>query len=128
MRTRYRKRGKGGRPRIAPDSVRIRTVGVCVNATELDTLRRHADGAGLSMSEWIRRVTLSRYRPHPVMPEVNRETYLQLTRIGGNLNQFVKLAHARNMGTAEPLLTETIQAVRQVQRQLCGGGDDSETG
>lgn len=122
-----RKRSKGGRPRIAPESVRGRTVGVCVNAAELDALRRYADSAGLSVSEWIRRVALSRYTPRPIMPEVNRKTYLELARIGGNLNQLTMLAHSGSFGPIDALLAEVITILRQTQRELCGGGDDSET-
>lgn len=128
MQARRKKRGKGGRPRIAPESVRNRTVGVCVNALEQDILHRHADSAGLSVSEWMRRIALSRYLPRTVMPEINRETYLQLARIGSNLNQLAKLAHAGNVVSTDALLTEAIQTVRQIQRELCGGSDDSKTG
>ena len=128
MQPHRRKRGKGGRPRIAPESIRGKTIGVCVNAAELDALRRHADSAGLSVSEWMRRVALTRYTPRPVMPEINRETYLQLAKIGGNLNQLTRLAHSGGVAPVEALLTEALSTLRTIQRELCGGGDDSETG
>lgn len=128
MQLHNRKRGKGGRPRITPESVRGRTVGVCVNTTELDTLRRYADSAGLSVSEWMRRIALSRYKPRPIMPEINRATYLELSRIGRNLNQLARLAHSGSLTSASALLTETISTVRQVQRELCGEERDSKTG
>ena len=128
MQPHRRKRGKGGRPRNAPGEIRARTIGVCVNAAELDTIRRNADSVGLPVSHWLRNIALSRPVPRPLLPEVNRDTYRALAGAVNNLNQLARLAHAGKTACADAVLHEVMAIVRQVQRELCGAGDDSETG
>ena len=123
-----RKRGKGGRPRSKPGEARARTIGVCVNAAELDAIQRKADSVGLSVSHWLRNVALARSLPPLVQPEVNRDTYRALAGAANNLNQLTRLAHAGNVACADAELREVLAAVRQVQRELCGAAHDSEAG
>ncbi len=128
MQPHRRKRGKGGRPRSTPGEARARTIGVCVNAAELDAIRRNADSVGLSVSHWLRNTALSRPVPRPLLPEVNRDTYRALAGAVNNLNQIARLAHVGKAACTDAVLHEVITTVRQVQRELCGAGDDSETG
>ena len=128
MQSHRRKRGKGGRPRSNPGEARARTIGVCVNAAELDAIRRNADCVGLPVSHWLRNVALSRSLPRSVQPEVNRDTYRALTGAVNNLNQLARLAHSGNPICADAVLGEVLATVRQVQRELCGGAHDSEVG
>lgn len=66
MQPHRRKRGKGGRPRSNPGEARARTIGMCVNAAELDAIQRNADCVGLPVSHWLRNVALSRSLPRSV--------------------------------------------------------------
>lgn len=128
MQQHRRKRGKGGRPRSDPGEARARTIGVCVNAAELDAIRQNADCVGLPVSHWLRNVALSRTLPRSVRTEVNRDTYRALAGAVNNLNQLTRLAHAGNAVCADTALREVLVVVRQVQRELCGAADDSEAG
>ena len=128
MQPHRRKRGKGGRPRSGPGEARARTIGVCVNAAELDAIRRNADCVGLPVSHWLRNVALSRSLPRSVQPEVNRDTYRALAGAVNNLNQLTRLVHAGNAVCVDVALREVLAAVRQVQRELCRAAHDSEAG
>ena len=128
MQPHRRKRGKGGRPRSNPGEARARTIGVCVNAAELDAIRRNADCVGLPVSHCLRNVALSRALPRSVQPEVNRDTYRALAGAANNLNQLARLTHAGSPICADAVLREVLAAVRQVQRELCGAAHDSEAG
>lgn len=128
MQPHRRKRGKGGRPRSGPGEARARTIGVCVNAAELDAIRRNADCVGLPVSHWLRNVALSRSLPRSVQPEVNRDTYRALAGAVNNLNQLTRLVHAGNAVCVDAALCEVLAAVRQVQRELCRAAHDSEAG
>lgn len=122
----YKKSGKGGRPRRAPDEVRTYTLGVCVNKAEMDAVRRKADCVGLSVSHWLRQVALSRLMPRPRVPEVNRETYAELARLAGNLNQLARAAHEGRATVPGALLQATHDAIKHLRLELLGVADDSQ--
>lgn len=62
-------------------------------------LENKAAGAGLKLSQYLRQTGLRR-KMRPRVPEINRETYLELGRIGNNLNQLTKVCHiALKQGT-----------------------------
>ena len=60
---------------------------------ERDALLKRARESRLSLSEWVRRAVFSRKLPPQAAPEVNRETYQELARVGNNLNQLVRAIH-----------------------------------
>ncbi|MGH2412219.1 MAG: plasmid mobilization protein [Microcystaceae cyanobacterium] len=61
---------------------------------ERAALEARAVEAGLKLSEYLRRAGLFQHLPQRrSLPEVNRQTYLELGRIGNNINQLTKACH-----------------------------------
>jgi len=90
-----KKQNRNGRPKLAPESVRTKTIGVRVNPAELDELGKKAEVMGVLPAHYLRIVGLAKRLPPPPVPAVNREEYARLGRLAGNLNQ---LAQAVNRG------------------------------
>lgn len=76
---------------------------------ERTQLRELAKGAGISVSELVRRSALGRKMPAQATPLINRETYQAISRIGNNLNQ---LARAANEGRGVVLPQTLLDGLR----------------
>ena len=63
-----------------------------LSASERLELENKAAEAGLKLSEYLRQTGL-RKKIRAKVPEINREMYLELGRIGNNLNQLTKNSH-----------------------------------
>ena len=113
------RRGRGGRPRHAPGTVRVATIGVRVTPFEYDALRAKAEKLGLMPAQWLRQAGLARRLPSPPVPAINREEYAELARLAGNLNQLARLANSgQPVGVADGLLQHLIAEVSQLRRAL----------
>lgn len=122
-----RKKGVGGRPKLSQEAVRSRTIGVRVNELEMNKLIARAKTMGMSPAQWLRHAALDRKLPSPPAPEVNRDMYVEFSRIGVSLNQ---LARAANKGLPVTLQKEPeilLNLLRQVQLAILGVSDDSES-
>ena len=63
--------------------------------SERERLEQLAAGANLKLSEYLRSAGLNKtIRATVKVPEINRATYIELGRIGNNINQLTKAAHA----------------------------------
>ena len=117
------KRGRGGRPKNAPGTVRSTTIGVRVSPVELQALQVKADQMSMTPAQWLREAALSRRLPSPPVPPINREQYAELARLSANLNQ---LAHAANIGqpvtVADALLQRLAGEVGRLRLGLLGMG------
>ena len=114
-------RRRGGRPRHAPGSVRIDTIGVRVTSAEHAALRTKAETLGTTPADWLRQAGLSRRLPSPPVPAINREHYAELARLSGNLNQLTRLANSgQPVSVADGLLQRLIGEVSQLRRALLG--------
>ena len=73
-----------------------------LSPSERSTMEEKAQQAGLKLSEYLRSAALNKtIRPQAKIPEINRATYVELGRIGNNINQLTKAAHTslkRGMG------------------------------
>ncbi len=86
-----------------------------------------ASSAGLNLNEYIRRC-VERRTITPIQPEVNRQTAIELGRIGVNLNQLVRAMntaivsgqHIPNVSEAISVVEEVVQAVKILQLELNG--------
>jgi hypothetical protein len=83
-----------------------------------------ANLAGLKVSDYLRKTALQREIPRPI-PQVNKETYSELTRIGININQLtravntaLKLGHSPTIDPAE--LENLQQTLKKLQLELLG--------
>ena len=121
-------RGRGGRPKAEEAEARKRTIGVRVNAAEIDALQRKADSVGLPLSQWLRMVALSRHVPRPLVPEVNREAYAELAKLAANLNQLTRAANEGRAVVPFPVLRATHDILKKLRLALIGVSDDSQDG
>ena len=100
---------------------RERIVPVRFTASEYMQIREESGLFHLSLSEFVRRHTLRRKMPTPALSGIQRETYVELSRIGNNLNQVVKLIHERRLyQVPAELLNELLAAVKCIGLQLAG--------
>lgn len=100
---------------------RERIVPVRFTASEYGQIRDESGLFHLSLSEFIRRHTLRRRMPTPALSGIQKEAYIELSRIGNNLNQVVKLIHERRLyQVPTELLNELVAAVKQIGLQLAG--------
>lgn len=117
------RRGKGGRPKADPASVRTSTIGVRVSPSEYAALRAKAEQMGMAPAQWLREAALSRRLPSPPVPAINRQHYAELARLSANLNQ---LAHAANIGQQvavnDALLQRLAGEVSRLRLALIGAG------
>lgn len=117
------KRGRGGRPKNAPGTVRDVTIGVRVAPAEFAALTAKAEQMGMTPAHWLREAALSRRLPSPPVPPINREQYAELARLSGNLNQLAKLANSGQPVTvADALLQRLAGEVGRLRLALLGAG------
>jgi hypothetical protein len=115
--------------------VELRTAIVRVRFTPVEKGRLHeiTREMGLSLADYIRRVVLDRPLPsrraiRPI-PEVNQDLYVELRRIGVNLNQL-----AQRMNRAEspdrreilPVIEMLAGAIADIQMKVIGAGSSKE--
>lgn len=121
------KKGKGGRPKMAPENIRHKSLSIRLNATELGEVLRKADSSGLPPTVWLRRAALSRMVPRPPVPELNRAAYAELARLAGNLNQLTRAAHEGRIAIAPEFINKIREAVQELRLGLLGAERDSES-
>lgn len=116
-------KNKGGRPALAQEKVRQKTIGVRVNQYEWDTLKQKSQELGISPAQFLRDAALKKRLPSPPAPELNRKAYAQLMHLASNINQ---LARSVNSGSSQlsqqylRIFAELQSAISQVQSQLLG--------
>lgn len=117
------KRGRGGRPKNEPGTVRDVTIGVRVSPSEYVALKLKAEALSVSPAQWLRQAALSRRLPSPPVPAINREQYAELARLSASLNQLAKLANSGQPVTvADALLQRLAGEVGQLRLSLIGVG------
>lgn len=97
---------------------------------ERKSLFEQAKSFGVSLSEFVRRAALKRRMPPLPPPQLNRDIYQELSRIGNNLNQVTRKINEGAVSVEPGLaatLTELKSVVKEVGLKVLGvGGDDSE--
>ncbi len=117
------KRGRGGRPKNAPGTVRGTTIGVRVSPTELEALQTKAKQMSMTPAHWLREAALARRLPSPPVPAINREHYANLARLSGNLNQLAKLANSGQPVSVNSAFLQRLDAeVGRLRLALLGAG------
>lgn len=109
-----------GRPRKAPDEQRSESLpAVRVTAAERVFVEAQAAEAGLSLSDYCRRLILRR-AIGPARSTSDEAALVALNRVGVNLNQIARHANA---GRALPAqLDDTLAQVRDAVAKVVGGG------
>lgn len=112
--SRFRAPAHGEKSERVSESLRVR-----VSRREKAELAEIARDTGLSLSSYVRRVVLSRAVPPrrapPSIPEVNRQTYLELGRIGSDLNEM-----AQSLSEGAPGDPRWQQALMEALELLAG--------
>ena len=116
-------RGRGGRPKNAPGTVRDVTIGVRVAPAEFTALTAKAEQMGMTPAHWLREAALSRRLPSPPVSPINREEYAELARLSSNLNQLARLANSGQPVTVGDALLQRLTAeVGRLRLALIGAG------
>ncbi|MEM8832315.1 MAG: plasmid mobilization relaxosome protein MobC [Cyanobacteria bacterium P01_G01_bin.19] len=95
-----------------------------MSASERTELEAKASAAGLKLSPYLRQAGLNKtIRPSTKIPEINLATYVELGRIGNNINQMTKAAHKslqRGMGcNVNPTeLSALLRLLKQVRLEI----------
>lgn len=108
------KRRRYGPKPLAEDERRGHTVSVRLNVEELAQVDERRAKINMQRGEYLRTAAL--YALPPVIPELNKMAWVELSRIGGNLNQ---IAHQINAGDSLPI-AEIQQALGELRRALIG--------
>ena len=95
-------------------------------------VRDKAHATGLTMSELIRRNSLLRPLPRR-LSKIGLHTYVELGRIGNNLNQLTKAVNiaiktGQRLSASPSVLVELTELLHQVRRELAllDDGDDDD--
>lgn len=113
-----RRRHRGGRPRL-PDIERrnIKTT-VTLNRLEAEQLALKSEDAGMDCASYIRVAALG--NAITAVPKLNREAYIELARLAGNLNQLMRhinsdksvVVRGEQLGAGLEKLSVQVQALR----------------
>ena len=110
-----------GRPFMARTAV----IPVRLTPDERDQLREKAREHKISLSDYIRRTVLSKKLPAKAAPEVNRQTYQELARVGNNLNQLVRAVHSGKLYSGGLEIFEALrESVKAIGLQCLGVNPD----
>ena len=96
-----------GQPKKTPEKLRRHSVKVSLNDAELEQLKEKSQGR--SLGTYCRESALNKVTPVAplqAIPEVNREKWMELGRLGSNLNQI-----ARQLNAGEFVQAQEIQEV-----------------
>lgn len=95
-------------------------INVRLNDDELETIDRYRKETNLSRSTYMRETAIG--NPPRVIPSINREQWIELSRLASNLNQLSYEAHlGRFHSESEGVIKDTQQILRDVRNLLVGG-------
>jgi len=108
------------RPRKNYEELRLFQNNIRLTDSEHQLAKELAGLAGLSVADWFRACAFSKKRPAPKAKLINKDLFIELSRIGNNINQ---LAHRANSGktvlSAElSSLNELRKAITEIQKIL----------
>lgn len=123
--TEYVNRKRGGRPPLPPSEVRSKRVEVWLNERELSKLAEFMEDTSASRGDVFRSLLMDGKVEKNQVPTVNRDTYLELARIGNNVNQLAKAANQAGYQNDNEALGKLWDLIQQTRRELVGVDDDS---
>lgn len=89
-----------GRPKKELNELKVIRVNVRMTIDDYNIASNNAGTIGLSIAEYIRRKVTKKSLPRKKISVADRKIFVELSRIGNNLNQLTKIAHA---GIRDPL-------------------------
>lgn len=117
---------RGGRPPKPEHEVRRHRVEVWLSDMELADLEKLTEETAASRADIIRSLIQKRRIKRLSVPQVSRDTYVALGKIGGNINQLAKGANRYGYADQGRDLDELYQMIQRVRREIVGADDDSE--
>ena len=95
-------------------------INVRLNDDELNTIDRYRKETNLSRSTYMREAAIG--NPPRVIPSINRDQWIELSRLASNINQLAYEAHlGRFHSETEGVIKDTQQILRDVRNLLVGG-------
>ena len=108
-----------------PEKEKRKNFPLRLSASERTVLEAKASAAGLKLSPYLRQAGLNKTISSKTnrVPAINRATYVELGRIGNNINQMTKAAHKslqRGMGcNVNPTeLSALLRLLKQVRLEI----------
>jgi len=97
---------------------------------ERQAIEVKADSAGMRLGEYLRATALKRKIPRSV-PKINREIYIELIRIGNNINQLARIANVgskrgEKLNLEMSKLEELSQYLDQLKLEVLAISDNLE--
>lgn len=101
-----------GRPKKELSKLRLVQINVRVSAEEFCKVAANAESVGLSITEFLRRKGTKKALPAKKIRPIERKFFVELSRIGNNLNQLSKVY---NSGIQDPLgIAQELVAVKRL--------------
>jgi len=83
-----------GRPCVSKEAARSVNFTIRLTGEEQRAIENAAEDCGITASELVRQKVLKGKFPQPKLARVDLDTYLELKKIGVNINQLTRLANA----------------------------------
>jgi len=111
---------RGGRPKVADEEKLSRVVAVRLSERFHDQIKKAARGAGVKPGVFVRKMVEDGKVVVRRVPEANMDAVGALARVGGNLNQLLRLVQQGAVSVAERELEEVMEELKDVRRELLG--------
>lgn len=99
-----------GRPKKELTSLKIIQVNIRMTVDDYIKISDNAETIGLSVAEYVRRKTTERSLPKKRVSPLDRKFFVELSRVGNNLNQLAKVV---NSGIRDPFsIHKQIEEIR----------------
>jgi hypothetical protein len=96
------------RPRKQIQDLKMLQINIRVTLEEQLQIEEYSKSYGMSVTHYIRIRTLKKQLPKHSIPSINRELFIELSRIGNNLNQLTKKAN-QNHPDVKGLYVELLE-------------------
>ena len=100
-------------------------VSVRLNADELSRLDEQRAPVNMQRGEYLRAAAL--HRLPPTIPSVNRDAWVELSRLASNVNQLARAANEGRADLPDVDLVELYRMVGDLRLSLIGAGDTDES-
>lgn len=101
------------RKKLPPNQLKNRRVNFWLTNDEYLNLQQQAEASGIHLNDWLRKYIFSRQFPAVKMSSINRETILELNKIGVNLNQLTRVANA-----SKEFPTDLVSQILAVEKKV----------
>jgi hypothetical protein len=113
-----------GRPKKELSNLKIIQVNVRMTTDEYLKVASNAETLGISIADYIRKTCTGKSLPTKKINPLDRELFVQLSRIGNNINQLTKIY---NLGIRDPFnIKEQLIAIKELLTFLKSNISDND--